>query len=220
MTAALVVTAAGALVATALMVTRTGRGAGNDVDSGAASVSPTARRGPAPPEKVTTRTAGLNRQLEADATKPRFEGTLGGFVITTEDADFQKSLPREVAFGGPHNPIPLLPTELNLPETFEQGVCADGQTVVVSHSVVGRRSFFVGAPVAVLDAPRERLEIVDIDGRTGLLVVPPTPVPSPPFLLFVVQRPPAANSPGILLTVASRVGRDDVIDRARAALSP
>lgn len=185
------------------------------------TVIPAATWGPGPPspEMVATFVANLNRQVQEDRQKPRFTGALGDFVIVSSWEGFDTSLPCAVAFAGPHSPIAFTASELNLPETYEQAVCADG-TVVIAYGAAGRRSYFSGAAMVTADAPRERLKLVDVDGRPGLLVEPPTPVPSPPWTLFVIQRAPGGGNPGILLVVTSRDGQLDAIERASAVLGP
>ncbi|MCH7811330.1 MAG: hypothetical protein IH958_01740 [Chloroflexi bacterium] len=152
----------------------------------------------------------LNAATERDRLEnPRFSGQLGDFIVTL---DF------------PNNTGPCLPVDEVVPSpdaelffTLPNGetpdtanVCADGTEIWVSGASAGggltvqRYYFMEGAPEVLLGAPLDRISLIDVGGRPAVLTSPlPVFEDLPPIFarrsMFVIERFPSADEPGIML---------------------
>lgn len=153
------------------------------------------------------------RQSREDLQKPRFQGALDAFVVV-QPGQARQQAPCEAVRSRSRD---FEPSELNLPGMGEQAICQDGTVVGVCSDGLGCRQYFFGVPQVVANAPRDRLETFELDGRPALAV---RPIPDfREWTIYVIQRAPSASKPGILLQViASEGGFQKAVDTARSLM--
>lgn len=132
---------------------------------------------------------------EAERAKPVFRGVLGGFEIV---GDYAPTDPSNLCGEGdrPSRESNFTASELNQTKMTLQKVCADGR-VVATWSESGSRRYFYDKPVLQLDAPRDNLELIEVDGHHALIARPLAGIGTRE--IFVVQRTPSGIEPGILI---------------------
>ncbi len=202
--------AVGAFFLTRWVVDQTGApGAGPAPESAIAAPAPTIS-----PAEFAKFVADLQRRSDEEQKKPRFYGVIGDFLVVAPGEKRQESpCPVTTSHGSG-----IRPSELNLPGMSEQAVCADG-TVVAVCGDPGCREYFLGRAQVVADAPRERLHLLEVDGRPALGIEPPVPEFSD-WGLYVIQRAPAGGRPGIVIQVLGPSGGvEAAIERARTIMS-
>lgn len=97
----------------------------------------------------------------------------------------------------------MLEQARNGPAEEEVTRCWDGTVVVVSsygREALGKR-YFVGPAVVPFEAPRDRLRLIWVDGKPGIVELPIAGVVPPPTNLVVIERFPTPEKPGILVGV-------------------
>ncbi|HXF50642.1 MAG TPA: hypothetical protein VNM43_03045 [Dehalococcoidia bacterium] len=181
--------------------------------------------------------AKYERIAEEDAARPRFTGQIGDFLVLPLT---NGELPKEarILSCGDMGSTPV-PADANLRNhelwspAFEGigiGWSCPGQGVVAVNNeteeaykeqeVTGDgsqliRGYIRAVPVLVArDAPRDRLELVTVEGHPGLLE---HPVPDLPFglaSLVVIERYPEGDRPGILVAVYSAPSAEAAIEHA------
>jgi len=165
----------------------------------------------------------VEKAMQEEAAKPRFTGRLGDFEVAprTEEAA-SRANPFGCKDGEPTTMVAGSEARLAAPELWadafdtEEGVgweCAGQGIVLVNNQglegatttgedVVLIRGYFSSIPVPVLrDAPRDRLELISIEGRNALIEDPIEGHPYGTANLVVIERYPSADKPGILLVV-------------------
>lgn len=168
------------------------------------------------PEDLERMRAELQRAADEDKLKPRFFGPLGEFVVVPPNEHFGEGLPCAPDPSRPES-SELLPSELNVPDTQQQLVCADGTVVRVYGGRVAR-AYFIGQPRVPADAPKERLVLTDVDGRPALAIRAVNEGFG--WILYVVQREPDGRTPGIVVNVeAFEGGLEAAREAARSILS-
>jgi hypothetical protein len=132
---------------------------------------------------------------EAERAKPVFRGTIGEFEIVS---DYAPTDPGNLCGGGnrPSRESNFAASELNQTRMTLQKVCADGR-VVATWSDAGSRRYFYGKVVLQLDAPRENLELLEIDGHQALIARPLAGIGT--HEIFIIQRAPSGTEPGIMI---------------------
>ena len=159
----------------------------------------------------------IQRAMDEEASKPRFTGRLGDFLVVPQNGE----LPAEAkAFSCASTPVPVndaLKREELWSDAFANGgmgwSCPGKGVIAVNNEGGGRqapgadgsaqiRSYFASLPLAVRrDAPRDRLELITVEGHPALLE---RPIPGYPYgkaNLAVLERYPDGDRPGIAVFV-------------------
>ncbi len=174
--------------------------------------------------ECVARAREYGRAWSQDAARPRFTGRIGDFLVFSQlEIARRGEAPPEVTIydcaGGAIVPLSdSLRREELWSDVFEQGGAGwscPGQGVMlisngprhgeeppaVDGSSLGRRYvWWVPVPI-VLDAPRDQLELVTVEGHAGLLERPIEGSPYAHASLTVIERYPEGDRPGILVTV-------------------
>ncbi|HXF50641.1 MAG TPA: hypothetical protein VNM43_03040 [Dehalococcoidia bacterium] len=167
--------------------------------------------------------ARYERIAEEDAAKPRFTGQIGDFLVFSQlELSQRGDVPAEARiFDCPSTPVPLsdsLRRQELWSDVFEQGgtgwSCPGQGVVLISNGPQHgeqtppgdgsrlARGYFRSLPVPViLDAPRDRLELVTVEGHPGLLERPPEGLPYGKANLIVIERYPKGDTLGIFVEV-------------------
>jgi hypothetical protein len=138
---------------------------------------------------------------------PVYEGPLGDFRVAPGDA---AEFPCESTVVS--NAEMVRASELHS-DTFREGAtaasCADGTVVNISDygdPPMGRR-YFVGDAKVTYAAPRERLKLLEVDGKPAIAELPRTDLDLPGSVrLAVIERFPEEDIPGILVWIDSSRG--------------
>ena len=166
----------------------------------------------------------LEPTIQADQALPPARGQYGDFVLVGMDPSerrIEASCPP--SSDGPVDDTERVQrSELYSPafgDSAQAYECADGTIYGIAghiqHEVDVAEfglGYFVGEPLVRLEAPRERLELTTIGGRPALiehgLDVSPFPAQT---RIFVIERAPSAQQPGIMLTVYTPNGVEEGI---------
>lgn len=164
----------------------------------------------------------IEKAMSEEAAKPRFSGRIGDFEVRTQDTAVEEGMLFSCPDGSPLSMVDsktaaALAGELWAPLfAVPEGAawaCANGQVELVNNQALegsttdgigdGRlRGYFDVLPLPVLrDAPRERLELVDVNGHSALLE---QPIPGYPYArasIAVIERYPADGTRGIVVFV-------------------
>jgi hypothetical protein len=130
------------------------------VVSAALESTPALRAAPPPPvsaEAVATAMARIHQQAAASAAKGRFTGKVGAFEIVATQKEAAAAQPCQAVPSDTRDASDLKTSELNVPGTWEDEVCADG-TVVSSHGALGARSYFLETARVAAQVPSDLLE--------------------------------------------------------------
>ena len=173
----------------------------------------------------------VERAMCEERDKPRFVGTLGDFRVAPRGdpppearifscASTQVS-DREVMRGHELWAAPFEPGGLGW-------ACPDGQIILVNnegdyrkstHDALLARGYFSSLPLVLMrDAPRDRLEIISVEGHPALLE---RPIPGYPYgvaNLAVIERYPTADSPGIMVAIEMAPSVDAAIELAASVM--
>ena len=162
--------------------------------------------------------------LDEDAAKGRFTGELGDFVV------YQTVRP-EVEFAICPATIPVTdPAVLKNHELWSDALgptgigwaCPDGEIVGVNNEGLESRPGFMslrkvyfntlGVPV-IRDAPRDRLELIEVEGHPAILTrgLDVSPLPHATASLAVIERFPEGDVPGIAVFVDYAPSVDEAI---------
>lgn len=164
----------------------------------------------------------LEPTIQADRALLPARGSFGDFVLVgTESGDARLEPPCTVAG---HDPIDdrerIVASEFysdafgDSAEAFE---CTDGTIYGMSGYIqheLDRTEFghgyYVGEAIVRLDAPEERLELTTIAGRPALIEhdLDLSPFPGQ-TRIYVIERTPDADQPGIMLTVYTSTTIDE-----------
>lgn len=167
--------------------------------------------------------------MAVEAAKPRFTGTLGDFLILPLDAQGRpETTLLRCANGGPTRQLDRRDPALRAHELWSPAfdvpegagwACSDGSIIVVNNQgmegatsdgsfIAMIRMYFTSLPLNVVrDAPRDRLDLIDVEGHAGLLERPIKGYPYALSSVIVVERRPDGDMPGIVA----------IIERARSA---
>ncbi len=169
----------------------------------------------------------LEPTIQADQALPAARGRYGDFVIAglaeTEpkiEIPCSRSPERAVT-----DPARIEQSELYSPtfgDALEVYDCPNGTVNFIggyTQHETGITEFaryhFVGDAIVESDAPRERLEIATVGGHPALIVrgldISPFPAQT---RIFVIERAPSAQQPGIMLVVFTPLGVDERIKLA------
>lgn len=159
----------------------------------------------------------IQRAMEQEAAKPRFSGRLGDFVVVPLNGE----LPAEAnIFSCATTPVPVadsLRSEQLWSDAFADGwmgwACAGKGVVLVNNEGGARgapgsdgsglaRGYIRSVPLPVArDAPRDRLELITVEGHPALLEHPIPDYPYGTANLVVIERFPEGEEPGIAVFI-------------------
>jgi hypothetical protein len=165
--------------------------------------------------------------MAEERSKPRFTGELGDFLIVTDASEAN-------IFQCASTPVPLsdaLKSEELWSDAFGDtgfGWACPGQGVTAVNNMgpggegsdggdgsVQIRAYIRSVPLPLLwDAPRDRLELVTVEGHPGLLE---RPIPEYPYRqanLAVIERYPDGDTPGIAVFVEMAPSAEAAIKHA------
>lgn len=167
----------------------------------------------------------IQTAMAEEAAKPRFTGRLGDFLVTDSAA--------EADIFCATTPVPLsdaLRGEELWSDAFgEHGIgwaCpGEGVSMINNEGPTGEgsegqtyhaaRGYFRLIPLPILtDAPRDRYELITVEGHPALLE---RPVPGYPYgqaNLVVIERYPDGDGPGIVVWIRLAPSAEDAIARA------
>jgi hypothetical protein len=165
--------------------------------------------------------------LDEDAAKGRFTGELGDFVV-------YETVPPDVEFVTCRATIPVTdPTVLKDHELWSDALgptgigwaCPDGEIAGVNNEGLESRPglmllvkvYFNTLPVPVIrDAPRDRLELIEVEGHPAILTrgLDVSPLPHATASLAVIERFPEGDVPGIAVFVDYAPSVDEAIELA------
>ena len=176
--------------------------------------------------------------LEEDAAQGPFEGELGDFLVLsssgerTEEANiFSCGSNRDEGSAPVASPTVLRRHELWSDAFGADGVgwaCGgeirlvtkagpDGQGV--ANPLQMMRGYIDAVPMPILrDAPRDRLELIELEGHPALIEHPAEGAPSSGASLTVIERFPDGDVPGIALSVTSAASSEEAIELAEALM--
>lgn len=165
----------------------------------------------------------VERIMQEEAAKTRFTGGLGNFLVVARSERLREETR---IFDCPHGSdwalmnradVSLRRSELcSTAFDVEEGMglnCPGLGVVLVSNQglqgattdgedVARIRGYIWKLPVALLrDAPRDRLQLIEVNGRPGLLEQPIEGYPYATSSLAVIERYPEGERPGILILV-------------------
>lgn len=163
----------------------------------------------------------IDPALRADQAKPRFTGPLGDFVISPlEAANFppctkplKAPTRNEIMTSELFTPLwGMTRVDYVPPPNFQPDVdvliaCADGTLLFYGSEVVGKR-YFVGPAKLAWAAPLDRLVLMTVAGYPAIAQLP-IPGWVGDIELFVIQRFPSGDRPGILVA-----DREPTLDEA------
>lgn len=170
------------------------------------------------------------RAWEEDANEERFSGRLGDFLVLTPVAG--EAPPEARIYECAQTPVPLTESlrnhELWSDAFGDAGIgwsCPGRGVVLVNNSTAAglksgdgsavARGYFWAIPVPVLhDAPRGRLELIEVEGHPGLLERPVEGYPYGRATLTVIERYPERGKPGIIVSIFLAPSADAAIERA------
>jgi hypothetical protein len=183
----------------------------------------------------------VEKVMNEEAAKPRFTGKLGDFVVYARGGDVPAEARLFVCPGGEGTTrVDRAGTTLRSEELWssafdtEEGVgwaCPERGVVLVNNQglegettdgemVAKIRGYFSSVPVPVLrDAPRDRLELVTVEGRPGLLEHPIEGYPYGLANLAVIERNPEGDTPGIVVFVEGASSAKRAIEIAEEIMS-
>ncbi|MCI0777516.1 MAG: hypothetical protein J4N95_04995 [Chloroflexi bacterium] len=157
----------------------------------------------------------VQEKFDLDTAKGKFTGPLGDFAVYSRVGDdapestIECDSPsiRETVLGPDNLRGHELWSEVFGPVAF--GVLCDGELIILNNgleAVDGAQSiaigYFTSATVpAVFDAPRDRLELIEIDGHPAVIEHALEGVPFARSSLVVIARKPSDGTPGIVAYV-------------------
>jgi hypothetical protein len=171
--------------------------------------------------------------LDEDAAKGVFEGSIGDFIVysrlgperpeakvtcpegssretSTDRRTFEGSELWSDRFGA--GAVAILCA--GRPQAVNNGI----EPVDGAQSIV--KAYITELPVPVLfEAPRDRIDQIEINGHVGVMEVPIEAYPFPTASLALIQRTPTDSQPGIVIYVNFASSEDKAIDLAKALLS-
>jgi hypothetical protein len=172
----------------------------------------------------------IQRAMDEEASKPRFTGRLGDFVVVSgtgalaDDAKIFRCASTPVAASE------ALSAEELWSDAFGQGgigwACSGRGVVLVNNEADGAppsgsdgsalgRGYIQSVPVPVArSAPRDRLELVTVEGHPGLLERPIPEYPYGEANLVVIERYPDGDKPGIAVFVEMAPSAEAAIKHA------
>ena len=169
----------------------------------------------------------LDPTIQADRALPPVRGRYGDFVLVGMDPSEPRiEIPCSRSYDRSVNDMERVQqSELYSPlfnENPEVYDCTDGTIGFIGGYIQHEvditefgRYHFVGQPIVNSEAPRERLELATIGGRPALiehgLDISPFPAQA---RIFVIERAPSAQQPGIMLTVFTPNGVEEGIKLA------
>ncbi|MCH7488152.1 MAG: hypothetical protein IIB23_00820 [Chloroflexi bacterium] len=161
----------------------------------------------------------LDPTIQADRALPPARGRYGDFVLVGMDPSEPRiEIPCSRSYDRSVNDMERVQqSELYSPlfnENPEVYDCTDGTIGFIGGYIQHEvditefgRYHFVGQPIVNSEAPRERLELATIGGRPALiehgLDISPFPAQA---RIFVIERTPSAQQPGIMLVVFTPTG--------------
>ena len=161
----------------------------------------------------------LDPTIQADQALPPARGQYGDFVLVGMDPSEPRiEIPCSPSSDGPVDDMERIQqSELYSPafgESAQAHECTDGTIYGIAGYIQHEvditefgHGYFVGEPFVRLEAPRERLELATIGGRPALiehgLDISPFPAQA---RIFVIERAPSAQQPGIMLVVFTPTG--------------
>ena len=164
----------------------------------------------------------LNAATERDRLEnPRFTGLLGDFLVVPDFPSVELPCQTvEVVIPSPEAELYFTLPNGDTPDTTN--MCADGtQTWMYGASAGGgisvqRYYFTKSTPEVVLGAPLDRISLIDVGGRPAVLTSPlPVFEDLPPIFarrsMFVIERFPSADEPGIMLMLDGTGTRENVM---------
>jgi hypothetical protein len=178
----------------------------------------------------------VEKVMHAEAAKPRFTGNLGDFVVYPRAGSVPAGA--EIfacAGGGGTTRVDREGTTLRSEELWsaafdtEEGVgwaCPGRGVVLVNNQglegattdgemVAKIRGYFSAVPIPVLlDAPRDRLELVTVKGHPGLLERPIEGYPYGLANLAVIERAPDGETTGIVVFVMGASSAERAVEIA------
>ena len=164
----------------------------------------------------------VEKAMAEEAAKPRFAGELGDFEVFSGSELPERARLFACADGVPMTRVDRNETTLRSSELWsaafdvEEGAgwsCPGAGVILVNNQglegatsdgegVAKIRGYFTSLPVPVLrSAPRDRLELVEINGHPGLLENPIEAYPYGLANLVVIEQYPDGQKPGIVLFV-------------------
>jgi hypothetical protein len=162
----------------------------------------------------------VERVMQEEAAKERFTGQLGDFKILVPENSGEAAQLIACPDGQPASQVSreearqseLWSDAFEVPEGAAWA-CSDVGVRFVNNSglegstttgedVAIIRMYFPTLPVPVVrNAPRDRLELIDVTGKPGLLETPIEGYPYGLANLAVIEREPADGAPGIILRI-------------------
>lgn len=178
----------------------------------------------------------VENSMAEEAAKPRFNGTMGDFEVLprTEDA-LAKSGLFSCKSGAATVPVSRVDAMAAAGELWsdafatEEGAAwgcqGEGILLVNNQGMSGEtttgedvlliRGYFSDVPVPVLrDAPKDRLELTEVEGHPALLEHPIDGYPYGQANLVVIERFPTDGAPGIVVVVERAASAKRAIELA------
>jgi hypothetical protein len=176
----------------------------------------------------------VQNALEEDAAKGVFEGRIGDFAVYSragpERPETQLRCPEGAVAETTTDQAQLKGHELwtdRLGEAVAGVSCNEG--IIAINSGVGPidgaqsivKAYASELPVPVLfEAPRDRIEIIDVQGRQGIIEIPVEDYPYATSSLVVLERAPSDGRPGVVIYVNFADSEEQAIELAKAMMQP